>query len=147
MSLRCSLVCRCHTRYHLPYHRPCPSSAYVWTSRDLKCVLRSTVGGNTVLLKDARQVFCQSAGTREVYRENFIPCPAFFLLLPDIIWNESSTVKHIFTQHVISCFYTFTYMEFERPTSQTIGSEGLLKCSRSCSLSSFSVTRISALFN
>ena len=93
----------------------------------LKCVLRSTVSGNTVLLKDARQVFCQSAGTREAYRENVIPCPAFFLLLQDIIWNESSPVKHSFTQHVISCFYMFTYMEFERPTSQAIGSEGLPK--------------------
>ena len=43
MSLRCNLVCRSHTQYHIPRHRPCLSSAYVWTSRDFKCVLRSTV--------------------------------------------------------------------------------------------------------
>ena len=44
----------------------------------LKCVLRSTLGGNPVLLKDARQEFCQSAGTGEAYRGILSPALPFF---------------------------------------------------------------------
>lgn len=47
----------------------------------LKRVAPTTVDGNSVFLKDARQVFCQFAGIEKAYRGNVIHFPFFLLLL------------------------------------------------------------------